>query len=71
MRSVLHVAASYSNTKIVKYLLDKVEVKQIVSSDGWGNSPLHYARNAKIAHLLVYAGANIEQENLQGYFQGS
>jgi ankyrin repeat protein len=67
---VLHVAATHANTKIVKLLLDKVEEKQIKSADGWGNTPLHYAKNADIAKLLIDAGANIEQENIQGYFRG-
>jgi hypothetical protein len=67
LRTVLHVAACHSKPKIVKLLLEKVENKQICGADGWGNSPLHYARDAEIAKILIDAGANIEQENLQGY----
>ena len=49
----------------IKYLLEEgedVNGKNII----YGNTPLHYARNVKIAELLIEAGTNVNAKNKKG-----
>lgn len=54
----LHAAARDGDLHAVRSLLKRIDV---MSRDPWGETPLHWASNAKVADCLIAAGASVHQ----------
>lgn len=66
-RSLIHVASNSGNSKILEFLLNRLDDQLAQSSkDELGNTPLHYAKTSDIVELLCNKGSSIEVENLAG-----
>jgi 26S proteasome non-ATPase regulatory subunit 10 len=69
-RSLLHVAASFGHSQIVKLLSSSDEAKTVINSkddEGW--APLHSAAsigNAELVEVLLTRGADVNAKNNGG-----
>ena len=63
-QTALHEIVRHNNPAAVQVLLQKQA--NVNASDFKGNSPLHLAKDGKIAQLLINAQANINAQNIDG-----
>jgi hypothetical protein len=59
----LHAAARDGDLHAVRSLLKRIDV---MSRDPWGETPLHWASNAKVADCLIAAGALVRRSRPDG-----
>ncbi|KAK4213584.1 ankyrin repeat-containing domain protein [Rhypophila decipiens] len=61
--TLLHCAAETSSVEIVRFLLEQTNFADISSTNYFGDTPLHDARDKDIAQVLIQNGADVHSRN--------